>query len=179
MTQINLLHIIKSLYIKESTINLILPLLFMLPFCPHPTQDDQCLPQEVCAATLQRSRVDKGWSGLSGPLRRQISGSSREAWTQADGTLSPGWGSDEEGGHGERVGTDEEEPREALWENYWGMGLKAVVSVRYETSWNVRVGIVGEHKTKKNAADGQLGETASSAALPEFGGLPQRVTNGH
>lgn len=139
--KISLIHILKSLQIKESTINLIL-----LPLCSFSPQDDQCLPQEVCAATLQRSRIDKGWSSLSGPLRRQIPGSSWEAWTQADRTLSPGWGNDEEGGRGKWIDTVEEEPCEALWKNSWEMGLKAVVSVRYETLWNVWVGFVGELK---------------------------------
>lgn len=93
------INIKKSLDMKASPINLIQ---LLAPFIP---QDDQRLPQEVCAATLQRGRVDKGWIGMSGPLCSQIPGSSREAGTQADRALRPGWGNDEEGGCGERIGT--------------------------------------------------------------------------
>lgn len=41
---------------------------------------------------------------MSGSLCSQIPGSSREAGTQADRALCPGWGDDEEGGCGERIG---------------------------------------------------------------------------
>lgn len=47
------INIKESLDMKASPINLIQ----LLAFIP---QDDQRLPQEVCAATLQRGRVDKG-----------------------------------------------------------------------------------------------------------------------
>lgn len=48
------INIKESLDMKASPINLIQ---LLAPYIP---QDDQRLPQEVCAATLQRGRVDKG-----------------------------------------------------------------------------------------------------------------------
>lgn len=68
-------------------------------------KDDQCLPQEVCAATLQGGGVDKGRVGVSGPLCGQIPGPSWEAGTQADRALRPGWGVDEESSCGQRIKT--------------------------------------------------------------------------
>lgn len=166
-----------SLDMKESTINLIEFFRRLAPFLP---QDDQRLPQEVCAATLQRSGVDQGRSGLSGPLRSQIPGSSREAGTQADRALSPGWGNDEEGGHGEWIKALMRRSHVKHYGgNYREMGWKAVVSVRYgdpcETPGG---GLLGNWKKKLKAADGQLRETASSAALLQRGGLPQHVADG-
>lgn len=67
------------------------------------SQDDQRLPQEVRPAVLQGGGADEGRVGVSGPVRGQIPGPSREAGTQADGALCPGRGNDEEGGHGQRL----------------------------------------------------------------------------
>lgn len=61
---------------------------------------------------------------MSGPLRGQIPGPSREAGTQADGAVGPGRGADEESSCGERLNTvsswNKERHREGVCAEGWG-----------------------------------------------------------
>lgn len=75
-----------------------------LPFYPS-QQNDQRLPQEVRAATLQGGRADEGRVGVPGSLCGKIPGPSWTAGTQTDGALRSGRGSDEEGSRRKRLET--------------------------------------------------------------------------
>lgn len=69
------------------------------------SQNDQRLPPEVCATTLQGGGADEGGVGVPGPLRGKIPRPPREAGTQTDRALRPGRGNYEEGSSRERIET--------------------------------------------------------------------------
>lgn len=62
--------------------------------------------------------------------------------------------------------------------NYWGIGLKAEVSLRYKTIVQCMGWYYWEKGTIINSAKGQLTETASFAELLKQNGPPQHMVNG-